>query len=159
MPTTSKIYSLEKLLVKINEWKEQNKQLVFTNGCFDILHLGHIDYLEKAREKGDVLIIGLNTDSSIKILKGNNRPINNEMSRSRMLAALSFVDAVVLFNEETPLELIKRVSPDILIKGDDYVAESIVGAPFVLENGGKVETIHLVEGYSTTQLIEKIKNS
>ena len=159
MPTADKILSLDKLKNLSNTWKKRNLNIVFTNGCFDILHLGHIDYLEKAKEKGDKLIIGLNSDSSIKILKGNSRPINNNEFRSRMLASLEFVDAVVIFEEQTPLQLIESLSPNILIKGNDYVTENIVGSDFVLKNGGKVETIQLVEGYSTSNLIEKIKKS
>ena len=158
MKTANKILLLEDLILKITEWKADNKKIVFSNGCFDILHLGHIDYLEKAQEKGDKLVIGLNTDSSVKILKGENRPINNNQSRARMLAAFSFVDAVDLFSEETPLKLIKSISPGILIKGNDYLTENIVGAGFVQQQGGKVETIELVDGFSTTNLIDKIKN-
>jgi len=157
--TANKILSKVDLLQKVKEWKTQNQTIVFTNGCFDILHLGHIDYLEKAREKGDKLIVGLNTDSSVKTLKGENRPINNEQARARILAALSFVDAVVLFNEETPLPLIESVIPTILIKGNDYLIENIVGADFVQKKGGKVETIELVKGFSSTNLINKIKNT
>ena len=159
MQTVDKILSLDQLLALVKGWKNSKQHIVFTNGCFDILHIGHIEYLEKSKEKGDKLIIGLNTDSSVRILKGENRPINNELSRARMLAALSFVDAVVLFSEQTPLELIKKINPDALIKGNDYSTENIVGADFVLKNEGKVETIQLVEGFSTTNLIDKIKNS
>lgn len=159
MKTVDKILLLDDLIKQVDSWKASNQKIVFTNGCFDILHLGHIDYLEKAREKGDKLILGLNSDSSVKILKGENRPINEEKSRARMVAALSFVDAVILFSEQTPLELIKKINPDALIKGNDYVTENIVGADFVLKNGGKVETIQLVEGFSTTNMIDKIKNS
>jgi rfaE bifunctional protein nucleotidyltransferase chain/domain len=130
---------------------------VFTNGCFDILHLGHLDYLEKSRNFGDKLVIGLNTDRSVSQLKGSNRPVNNEYARARMLAAMSFVDLVIAFDEETPLELIQKVKPDILIKGKDYSIDNIVGAEFVLENGGEVKTIELLEGYSTTEIIKKIK--
>jgi len=159
MPTANKIQSLPQLITTVENWKSEHKKIVFTNGCFDILHLGHIDYLEKARAKGDKLILGLNSDSSIKILKGENRPINNEEFRGRMLAALSFIDALVIFDEQTPLKLIETVKPDILVKGNDYLTENIVGAEFVLKNGGSVETVELVKGYSTTNLIEKIKNS
>lgn len=131
--------------------------MVFTNGCFDILHLGHVDYLEKARQRGDKLVLGLNTDLSVKRLKGADRPLNDEYSRGRLLAALAFVDALTYFDEDTPYELIKELKPDILVKGNDYLAENIVGADIVIANGGKVETIALVEGYSTTNIIEKIK--
>jgi len=148
---------LDKGINKINEWKKNGHKVVFTNGCFDILHLGHLDYLEKSRNLGDRLVIGLNTDSSVRQLKGPNRPINLELSRARMLAALAFVDLVITFDEETPLELIKKVKPDILIKGKDYSIENIVGAEFVLGNGGDVKTIEILEGYSTTEIINKIK--
>jgi D-glycero-beta-D-manno-heptose 1-phosphate adenylyltransferase len=138
-------------------WQSEGKKIVFTNGCFDIVHLGHIDYLEKARNLGDKLILGLNTDASVRRLKGETRPVVNEYARSRMMSAFEFIDAVVLFDEPTPLELIQKISPDILVKGDDYTPETIVGADFVIEKGGEVKTIALVKGYSTTALIEKIK--
>jgi rfaE bifunctional protein nucleotidyltransferase chain/domain len=154
MPTADKIYSLDALLNKRKEWKDQ--KVVFTNGCFDILHLGHVDYLEKAAAKGDKLIVALNTDASVSQLKGPTRPVNNEQARARIIAALSFVDAVVLFSEDTPLSLIKQLKPDVLVKGSDYTIGNIVGANIVMENGGKVETIDLVEGYSTTNIINKI---
>lgn len=157
METSRKILPLDKGINKINEWKKNGHKVVFTNGCFDILHLGHLDYLEKSRNLGDRLVIGLNTDGSVRQLKGPNRPINSELSRARMLAALAFVDLVIAFDEETPLELIKKVKPDILIKGKDYSIENIVGAEFVLGNGGEVKTIEILEGYSTTEIINKIK--
>lgn len=138
--------------------KAQGKKIVFTNGCFDLVHLGHLDYLEKARGKGDVLVIGLNSDQSIRRLKGASRPVMDENSRARLLAALEFVDYVVLFDEDTPLELIRDILPDVLVKGDDYQVSNIVGADIVMSNGGKVETVELVKGYSSTAIIEKIKN-
>ena len=159
METSRKILDPESDLELIRQWKAAGLKIVFTNGCFDILHLGHLDYLEKSRNLGDKLVVGLNTDHSVRRLKGKGRPIQDEMTRSRMLAALFFVDAVVSFDEETPLELIKRVQPDILVKGKDYTIENIVGADFVMGNGGEVKTIDLIEGYSTTDLIEKIKKS
>lgn len=131
--------------------------MVFTNGCFDILHLGHIDYLEKAQALGSKLIVGLNADTSVKRLKGPERPVNPQVARARMLAALAFVDAVVLFEEDTPLTLIETLAPDVLVKGGDYEISNIVGAPFVMNNGGKVLTIPLVQGYSTTNIINKVK--
>ena len=134
-------------------------KIVFTNGCFDILHLGHIDYLAKARNLGDKLMVGLNTDASVRRIKEENRPINDESSRAMLLASLQFVDAVVLFNEDTPFNLIKKVQPDILVKGSDYKPENIVGADIVTAKGGKIETIDFLEGYSTTSVIEKIKKS
>ncbi|WMN12064.1 D-glycero-beta-D-manno-heptose 1-phosphate adenylyltransferase [Marivirga salinae] len=154
MPTADKILNLEALIKKRQEWKDQ--QVVFTNGCFDILHLGHVDYLEKAASKGDKLIVALNTDASVSKLKGPTRPVNNEQARARIIAALSFVDAVVFFSEDTPLSLIKQLIPDILVKGSDYNISNIIGAEIVMENGGKVETIELVDGYSTTNIINKI---
>lgn len=154
MPTADKILTLESLVKKRQEWKDQ--KVVFTNGCFDILHLGHVDYLEKAAAKGDKLIVALNTDASVSNLKGPTRPVNNEIARARIIAALSFVDAVVFFSEDTPLSLIKQLMPDILVKGSDYNISNIVGANIVMEYGGKVETIELVDGYSTTNIINKI---
>ena len=129
---------------------------VFTNGCFDIVHLGHIDYIEKAAALGDKLIIGINTDQSIAVIKGPKRPIINEAARSRLLAALAVVDLVVLFSNETPLELITAITPSILVKGDDYTVDTIVGADHVQKNGGTVKTIPLVQGFSSSAIIEKI---
>ena len=155
--TENKIYTLESLKKQVENWHNEGHKIVFTNGCFDIVHLGHIDYLEKARNLGSKLVLGLNTDASVQRLKGETRPVVNEYARSRMMAAFEFVDAVVLFDEPTPKELIETVSPDILVKGDDYTVETIVGADFVIGKGGEVKTIPLVKGYSTTSLIEKIK--
>lgn len=138
-------------------WRFQKKKIVFTNGCFDILHLGHIDYLSKAKDLGDLLIIGLNTDSSVSKLKGNNRPIQDENSRATVLASLSFVDAVVYFSDDTPYNLIKIIQPDILVKGADYKPEDIVGYDIVKNNGGEVVTIEYLEGYSTTTIENKIR--
>lgn len=135
------------------------RPLVFTNGCFDILHVGHVRYLNAARKKGATLILGLNSDESVKKLKGPDRPINSEKARAEVLLGLSSVDIVVRFQEDTPLELIKKVRPDILVKGADYNIKTIVGSDFVLSIGGKVETIDLVKGFSTTKLIEKSRPS
>jgi D-glycero-beta-D-manno-heptose 1-phosphate adenylyltransferase len=157
--TESKIVSREQAIAQADAWRAEGQQLVFTNGCFDIVHLGHIDYLEKARNLGQRLILGLNTDASVSRIKGPLRPVVNEYARARLMAALAFVDLVVLFDEPTPLELIEAVQPDILVKGDDYTVATIVGADFVLGRGGKVETVALVPGYSTTKLIERIKTS
>jgi len=157
-PSSHKIKSLEDALFQRKAWKDQHQKVVFTNGCFDILHLGHIDYLEKAKQQGDKLIVGVNTDQSVSKLKGPKRPINNEYARARLLAALEFVDLVVLFSEDTPLEIIKILEPDILIKGNDYSIETIVGAKEVMANGGKVKTIDLVPDYSTTKVIEKMRD-
>jgi len=159
MVTAEKIVSLETAVNKRNQWKQSSEKVVFTNGCFDILHLGHVDYLEKARQLGNRLILGLNTDASIRRLKGKDRPMVAEHARARVIAALAFVDLVVLFEEDTPLCLIEQLRPDILVKGDDYTIENIVGAEFVISNGGSVETVPLVKGFSTTQLIEKIKST
>jgi rfaE bifunctional protein nucleotidyltransferase chain/domain len=159
MPTKDKILNLEQLRALRSNWKQTNEKVVFTNGCFDIVHLGHIDYLEKAAELGSKLIIGLNTDASVSKLKGAERPINAEYARARMLAALAFVDAVILFADDTPLRLIETLTPDILVKGNDYTIENIVGAKHVLQHGGEVKTVELVEGFSTTQLIENIKKA
>lgn len=157
METNRKILPLNEALKIISDWKQNGTKVVFTNGCFDILHLGHLDYLEKSRDLADKLVVGLNTDNSVRQLKGTDRPINNEYARARMLAAMSFVDLVIAFDEETPLELIKKVKPDILVKGKDYEVENIVGAEFVIGNGGEVKTIEIKEGYSTTDIINKIK--
>jgi len=139
-------------------WKFRDLKLVFTNGCFDILHLGHIDYLSRAADLGKILIVGLNTDASVKRIKGNNRPVNNEHARAITLASLRFVHAVVLFDEDTPYELIKTIRPDILVKGSDYEPEKIIGYDIVKEKGGEIVTIDFLEGYSTTSVIEKIKS-
>lgn len=155
--TEDKVVTIDEAIERAEKWQNEGHKIVFTNGCFDIVHLGHIDYLEKARNLGDKLILGLNTDASVKRLKGESRPVVNEYARSRMMAAFEFIDAVVLFDEPTPKELIEKVKPDILVKGDDYTIETIVGADFVIGKGGQVKTIPLVKGYSTTSLIEKIK--
>ena len=158
MPNSKdKILTLDALLAKVKEWKQAGDKIVFTNGCFDLIHLGHVDYLEKASSKGDRMVLGLNTDSSVRRLKGDARPVTDEYSRARVLASLQFIDAVILFDEDTPYELIRAVLPDILVKGNDYLAENIVGADIVMNNGGKVETVELVEGYSTTNIISRIK--
>lgn len=155
MPTSDKIYTKEAFKHVLEGWKKQGK-VVFTNGCFDIIHAGHVDYLEKARALGSRLIIGLNTDDSISRLKGPQRPVTDQQARAKVLAALEFVDAVIFFNEDTPFDLIQLIKPDILVKGDDYSVENIVGADIVLGNGGAVKTVPLVKGYSTTDIISKI---
>ncbi len=158
MNTEEKIVSESNAIDIVSEWKMSGLQVVFTNGCFDILHLGHVDYLEKAHNLGHKLVVGLNTDASVSRIKGLSRPIVNEKSRSRVMASLEFVDLVVFFDTETPFELIKNLLPDILVKGNDYLAENIVGSDVVIANGGKVETIPLVQGFSTTNIINKIKS-
>ena len=137
-------------------WKFQGRKIVFTNGCFDILHLGHIDYLSAASELGDILIIGLNTDDSVHKIKGNKRPLQDEVSRAFVLASLGFVDAVVFFGEDTPYNLIKTIQPDFLVKGADYKPEDIVGYDIVKNKGGEIVTIEFLEGYSTTAIENKI---
>ena len=137
-------------------WNFKNQKIVFTNGCFDILHRGHIDYLAKAADLGNVLLIGLNTDASVSRLKGAGRPVQDQEGRALILAALSFVNAVVLFDEDTPYELIKFVQPDVLVKGSDYKTEDIVGADIVIAKGGEVQTLDFLEGYSTTGIIQRL---
>lgn len=141
----------------ITAWKAAGEKVVFTNGVFDLLHLGHVTYLAKAADLGDKLIIGLNTDASVKRLKGESRPINDQNNRAALLASLFFVDAVVLFEDDTPRDLIAQLLPDILVKGADYTVEQIAGAKEVLANGGEVKTITLVDGYSSTSIINRIK--
>ncbi|CAN5227446.1 D-glycero-beta-D-manno-heptose 1-phosphate adenylyltransferase [Spirosoma jeollabukense] len=157
--TESKILTREQAIQQADQWRAEGQQIVFTNGCFDIVHLGHIDYLEKARHLGDRLILGLNTDASVSCVKGPLRPVVDEYARARLMAAFEFVDAVVLFGEPTPIELIEVIQPDVLVKGNDYTVATIVGADFVLGRGGRVETVALVPGYSTTKLIDRIKQS
>jgi rfaE bifunctional protein nucleotidyltransferase chain/domain len=153
----SKIVVQNLAIEKINSLKTASKKIVFTNGCFDIIHPGHVDYLTQARDLGDFLVLGLNTDSSVRALnKAPNRPINNQFSRAIVLAALACVDCIVLFDEETPYNLINCLQPDILVKGNDYAVDKIVGYDIVTSRGGKVITIPFLEGYSTTKLIDKI---
>lgn len=153
----SKIVSLEKLLPLVNVWKFQNKKVVFTNGCFDLIHLGHIDYLGKAADMGSKLIVGLNTDQSVSALKGPGRPITDQHARANVMASFFFVDAVVFFDEPTPLNLITAIKPDVLVKGADYTIDKIVGADVVMANGGEVKTITYIDGYSTTAIERKIR--
>ena len=155
---TEKFFNSSNQLAKqVMKWQIHNEKVVFTNGCFDILHLGHLDYLSKAADLGDRLIIGVNTDASVSALKGPSRPIIDEVTRATKLASLLFVDAVVLFGEETPLTLIQTVKPDVLVKGGDYTIDTIVGADSVLANGGSVEVIPFLPGHSTTAIVDKIK--
>ena len=153
--TDKKVTDLDHLLKQLKSPNFRSKEIVFTNGCFDILHVGHLTYLEKARSKGDVLVIGINSDQSISRIKGPTRPIIEEKLRARLLAGLTCVDFVVQFDDDTPLELIKAIRPHILIKGADWAVDKIVGGDFVLEHGGRVETIELVEGLSTSKIIQK----
>ncbi len=153
-----KIFNREQLLARLNVWRLLDKKIVFTNGCFDLIHLGHIDYLAKAADMGDKLIVGLNSDQSTTGIKGPNRPITDEHSRSLMLASFSCVDAVILFDEETPYELIKLLKPDVLVKGADYTIDQIVGSDIVIQNGGSVQTLDYLPGYSTTLIEQKIRS-
>ena len=155
-----KIFDRKSLLQHIKIWRDMfNKKIVFTNGCFDILHKGHVDYLSAARSLGDILVVGVNSDDSVKRLgKSPERPINNESSRAYLIASLQVVDSVIVFNEDTPYELIKAVQPNILVKGGDWKPENIVGADIVKARGGQVLSIELTEGFSTTSLIQKIKS-
>lgn len=137
-------------------WKLLSKKIVFTNGCFDIIHLGHVDYLSKAADEGDILIVGLNSDFSARGLKGNSRPINSQDARAMILAAFQFISAIVIFDEPTPLRLISVVQPDVLVKGGDYEVEKIVGYDIVKAKSGIVKTIDFLEGYSTTSIEQKI---
>lgn len=155
---SGKIVTAEQLQPVLNVLRFKDKKIVFTNGCFDILHRGHVEYLAKARDLGDILVLGLNTDDSVRRQnKSPERPINNNETRATILAALEFIDFIVFFDEDTPYELIKKVQPDILVKGDDYKPEDIVGYDIVTARGGKVITIPLVQGFSTTGLIQKMK--
>ena len=153
----NKLLSGDKLTKWLDGCRKNGKKIVFSNGCFDILHRGHVEYLAKAAAFGDVMIIGLNTDASVKRLKGPSRPVNDENARAFVLAGLEFVSAVVLFDEDTPYNLIKIVQPDVLVKGSDYKPENIVGYDIVKAKGGKVVTVDLVEGFSTTKTIEKLQ--
>ena len=154
----NKIHTWESLSEQVKKWHAAGEKIVFSNGCFDLIHRGHIDYLAKAADMGSKLVLGLNTDASVSKLKGPHRPIQDEQSRQFILSALAFVDAVTLFDEETPYELIKLVQPDVLVKGSDYKPENIVGYDVVMAKGGEVKTIDYIEGYSTSGIEKKIKN-
>ncbi len=151
----NKVVDTDQLAEKLNRWEKEGKKVVFTNGCFDIVHRGHVEYLSKAASFGDVMVIGLNTDASVSRLKGPDRPVQDEHARAIVLASMSFVDAVIHFDEDTPYELIKKVQPDYLVKGADYNPEDIVGYDVVTAKGGEVKTIELVRGYSTSAVIKK----
>lgn len=153
----AKIQNADSLNTLLKKWDAEKKKIVFTNGCFDILHRGHIEYLSKAADLGDVLFIGVNTDASVSKLKGASRPLQDEYSRLVILGALDFVDALILFDEETPLELIRKVQPHILVKGADYQPEDIVGYDIVKAIGGEIKTIEFLPGYSTSAIEQKIK--
>ncbi|MDP2938324.1 MAG: D-glycero-beta-D-manno-heptose 1-phosphate adenylyltransferase, partial [Candidatus Omnitrophota bacterium] len=151
-----KIISLSGLKRILTRLRKKRKRIVFTNGCFDLLHFGHVDYLQEAKKKGDILVVAVNSDASIRKIKGKKRPIINEKNRLSVVAALQSVDYVVLFKEDTPLKVIKTLKPDILVKGADWDKKDIVGSDFVLSRGGEVITIKLSKGYSTTDIIKKI---
>lgn len=153
----NKIYTLTSIILQLNRWRLLGKKIVFTNGVFDILHQGHIASLSEAASYGHILIVGVNADASVKRLKGETRPINDEQSRALLLASLVMIDAVLIFEEDTPLHLITNILPDVLIKGGDYTLEQIVGAKEVIANGGKVKIAPIVEGFSTTRIIEKMR--
>lgn len=153
-----KILPLSELQSKVAQWKAEGKTVAFTNGCFDILHAGHIASLLQASREGDKLVVALNADSSVKGLKGDGRPVNNEEARALVMAALGMVDAVTIFSEPTPKDLIVVIKPDVLVKGGDYKVEEIAGAKEVMEWGGRVVINPIVEGFSTTSIIQKMKN-
>ena len=153
---SEKIYQLPALVEKVSAWKKQGKKISFTNGVFDLLHKGHVFSLSQAAKQGDILIVGLNSDSSVKRLKGNSRPINDQDARALLLASLVMVDAVVIFQEDTPLKLISAILPDVLVKGGDYTIDEIAGAKEVIANGGKVVINPILDGYSTTEIINSI---
>jgi rfaE bifunctional protein nucleotidyltransferase chain/domain len=156
---SSKIYTWETLKSQVAEWQKLGKKIVFSNGCFDLVHKGHIDYLNRAADLGDILVMGLNTDASVSKLKGPHRPIQDEQSRLTIIAALQCVNAVVLFDEETPYELINLVQPDVLVKGSDYKPENIVGYDIVIAKGGQVKTIDYLPGFSTSEIEKRIKEA
>jgi len=156
MPKNDKIITREQVSQIVSQLKREGRKVAFTNGCFDLLHIGHLELLENARKLGDILIVGLNSDDSVRRLKGPQRPINTQLDRARILAALEVVDYVVIFNEDTPLELIQTIKPDFLIKGGDYRPDAIVGSEFVESYGGKVIVFPLVRGKSTSDLISTI---
>lgn len=159
-PLASKVYkNVYAGLPLVETWHQEGKKIVFTNGCFDLLHIGHVLYLEEARSLGDILVVGVNSDASVSELKGPSRPIKDQYNRSHILAALASVDMVIVFDDETPIELIKAIKPSVLVKGGDWKPEQIVGSDFVLSHGGQVRSLRFVDGYSTTALEQKIKRS
>jgi rfaE bifunctional protein nucleotidyltransferase chain/domain len=156
----AKIHTSKQTLAQlVKQWQHEGKKVVFTNGCFDLLHRGHVDYLAKAADCGNKLIIGVNTDASVSTLKGPNRPIQDQQSRLQILASLQCVDAVILFDEETPYNLIKTIEPDVLVKGSDYEPQNIVGYDLVIAKAGEVKTIDFIPGFSTSEIERKIKNN
>ena len=154
----AKIFNIEDLSEIINEWRLNGDKIVFTNGCFDLIHLGHLEILARSADLGDKLVVAINSDMSIKKIKGNSRPIIEEDSRAKQLAAIEFVDAVILFNEDTPYDLINVLKPDVLTKGGDYKKNDVIGKELMSKKAGEVVIIPLTQGYSTTSILEKIKN-
>lgn len=154
-----KIITDQNLESLLTYWRLKDNRIVFTNGCFDIIHRGHIEYLSKAASLGDILVVGLNSDHSVKKIKGDDRPLQDEYTRALVLASLKQVTGVYMFDEETPYNLINRIKPDVLVKGGDYKVEDIIGADVVKANGGEVITIDFLEGYSTSGLIEKLQKT
>jgi len=156
---TRKIYTSESIRKQLAAWKFLGNKIVFTNGCFDLIHMGHVDYLSKAAGLGNILIVGINSDTSVSKLKGPSRPVNDQQSRLRIMASFLFVSAVILFDEDTPLELIKNIEPDVLVKGGDYEPEKIAGYDVVKARGGNVITLPFIEGYSSSLMEKKIRES
>jgi rfaE bifunctional protein nucleotidyltransferase chain/domain len=154
---TSKIIPIDCIDTHLKQWRSGGKKIVFTNGCFDILHRGHVEYLAQAAALGDVLVVGINSDNSVRRIKGNERPLQDQSSRSLVLAAIGFVSCVIIFDDDTPYKLIKIVRPNVLVKGADYSIEQIVGSDIVRSCGGNVVTIALTDGYSTSKVVEKMK--
>jgi D-glycero-beta-D-manno-heptose 1-phosphate adenylyltransferase len=160
MKLSNKIIStLDEAQSLVNSWRTQGDKIVFTNGCFDIIHIGHVLYLEEARSLGHRLVVGLNSDASIRKLKGAHRPINDLYGRMHVIAALTSVDMVIVFEEDTPIKLIEALMPDVLVKGGDWTPDQIVGSDVVLANGGEVKSLRFIDGYSTTAIEQKIKGS
>ena len=155
----AKLIAPEHISTHVNTWRQQGDKIIFTNGCFDLLHLGHLSYLAEARALGDRLVVGLNSDASVRRLKGNHRPIHDIESRAMMLASLQFIDAVVVFEADTPLSLIESVLPDVLVKGGDYKPNQIVGYDVTIKHGGTVEVLSFLEGYSSTKIEARIKGA
>ncbi len=156
--TSSKICTVDSLLCKLSQHRREKKTIVFTNGCFDVLHRGHVEYLQFCRRQGDIVVVGLNSDSSVKAIKGPERPINNQHDRAGVLAALETVDYITIFNEPDPMNLIRKVRPDVLVKGEDWAVKGVVGREFVESYGGKVTLAPLINGKSSTATIEEMKS-
>jgi D-beta-D-heptose 7-phosphate kinase / D-beta-D-heptose 1-phosphate adenosyltransferase len=153
---SSKVVELDSLIARLRQWRAAGDRIVFTNGCFDVLHIGHVTLLEGCHRFGDKVIVGLNSDASVKKLKGRGRPVFSERERALMVAALEATDAIVIFSEDTPIELIRRIRPDVVVKGGDYVPSVVVGFDDVKEWGGRVEIIRMVDGFSTTRILQKL---